>query len=411
MTIKRVAEHTGVSVYTLRAWERRYGVPRPRRGQTNRYRLYDEEDVADVLLMKQRIEQGIPPSEAGALLHERHASTPRSNLSTAGKPMADHEELLLAALVNADEPRALRLLGEAFALFGPEQVGPEMLPRVMNELGDLWLRGDISIWQEHLATNIVRRQLASIRQAQATSTRAAPRLIAACAPREQHELGLQALAILAAKQGWRVSYLGQRTPLDEAVQSAHDEEAYLIAVSVSTVLGLSSLLPWLDKSNHPPVALVFGGSLLERMPELQARLPGLYLPAQQLDNLELLLTRIPRSDYWDSPRRSYHAACIVQNQRQEVVGSVAAAIKRDNVHPIEPGMEELMLVDAVACALAFELPTILEAQVSWLKSFSTHRGYRNDWLTECFSGLKRSLSRLLAPDVLAQVKPLLARLP
>ncbi len=40
--IKIVSERTGVSVHTLRAWERRYGIPQPRRNVENRYRLYDE---------------------------------------------------------------------------------------------------------------------------------------------------------------------------------------------------------------------------------------------------------------------------------------------------------------------------------------------------------------------------------
>ena len=43
--IRAVAELTGVSTATLRAWERRYGVPTPSR-TASAYRLYGDEDVA-----------------------------------------------------------------------------------------------------------------------------------------------------------------------------------------------------------------------------------------------------------------------------------------------------------------------------------------------------------------------------
>ncbi|WP_434422398.1 MerR family transcriptional regulator [Nannocystis pusilla] len=42
--IQSVAEMTGVSAATLRAWERRYGLPAPRRS-SSAYRLYSDRDV------------------------------------------------------------------------------------------------------------------------------------------------------------------------------------------------------------------------------------------------------------------------------------------------------------------------------------------------------------------------------
>ena len=71
LTIKLVSERTGVSVHTLRAWERRYGVPSPARGAENQHRLYDDQNVADVLFMKQQVAQGVPPAQASALLRQQ----------------------------------------------------------------------------------------------------------------------------------------------------------------------------------------------------------------------------------------------------------------------------------------------------------------------------------------------------
>jgi acyl-CoA hydrolase len=61
--INRVAETTGIPEATLRAWERRYQVPKPSRTASG-YRLYSQDDVAQVRKMRELCEAGISPSDA-----------------------------------------------------------------------------------------------------------------------------------------------------------------------------------------------------------------------------------------------------------------------------------------------------------------------------------------------------------
>ncbi|MCB9646972.1 MAG: MerR family DNA-binding transcriptional regulator [Deltaproteobacteria bacterium] len=63
---------TGVPTATLRAWERRYGVPTPDRS-ANRYRLYGEGEVAAVRAMARRLAEGMAASEAAAWVRARQA--------------------------------------------------------------------------------------------------------------------------------------------------------------------------------------------------------------------------------------------------------------------------------------------------------------------------------------------------
>src|ERR687893_2534240 len=51
-TIKLVARQTGLSVHTIRVWEKRYGAVRPVRASNNR-RLYSDEDVDRLKLLRQ----------------------------------------------------------------------------------------------------------------------------------------------------------------------------------------------------------------------------------------------------------------------------------------------------------------------------------------------------------------------
>ncbi|HLI29339.1 MAG TPA: MerR family transcriptional regulator [Chloroflexota bacterium] len=57
-TTQRVARVTGIPVTTILAWERRYGIPRPKRGEGGR-RLYSEQDIELLRAMRARTAEGV----------------------------------------------------------------------------------------------------------------------------------------------------------------------------------------------------------------------------------------------------------------------------------------------------------------------------------------------------------------
>src|SRR5947209_8106314 len=65
--IQAVAASTGVPSITLRSWERRYGVPEPKRDPKG-YRLYSERDIAVTRWLKERVEHGVGISRAVNML-------------------------------------------------------------------------------------------------------------------------------------------------------------------------------------------------------------------------------------------------------------------------------------------------------------------------------------------------------
>ena len=85
-----------------------------------------------------------------------------------------------------------------------------MLAPALIEVGVRWEAGDVTVAQEHLATSTVRAAM----QRLLADARADVRGVAvlACAPGEQHEIGLLMLAVLLRADGWQVAYLGADTP-------------------------------------------------------------------------------------------------------------------------------------------------------------------------------------------------------
>src|SRR5258707_15109604 len=62
---KAVGHQTGVPPPTLRAWERRYGILSPRRGE-NDYQLYSQRDMMMVAWLRERVESRISISHGMA---------------------------------------------------------------------------------------------------------------------------------------------------------------------------------------------------------------------------------------------------------------------------------------------------------------------------------------------------------
>ncbi len=86
---KAVVRQTGVPAPTLRAWERRYGILAPRRGE-NDYRLYSERDMAIVTWLRERVESGLTISQAIALLRSLDPGRKRRRGRTLTGPIT-HE--------------------------------------------------------------------------------------------------------------------------------------------------------------------------------------------------------------------------------------------------------------------------------------------------------------------------------
>ncbi|MCX7840600.1 MAG: MerR family transcriptional regulator [Anaerolineae bacterium] len=413
LTIKIVSERTGVSVHTLRAWERRYGIPAPKRDSDNRYRLYDEQDIADVLWLKQQVEAGIPPAQASALLRQRrHARTLGTTEVT--QPLAATQAALVAAFVRSDEVTARRILDEAFALFTPEQVAQHIIEPTMREIGARWMRGEMTVWQEHLASNVVQQKLFAILQAQPALPLAVPTLVAACAPNEEHTLGLLMFSILAQRQGWRVIFLGQATPLDEINRVARTKPN-LIVVSVTTALGLVELIPWLDPAQRPAVPIVFGGRIVDALPKLRAHLPGDYLGTEIVAANQLLGFK-PRTEFWTPSKRALRAANALRAHRLKIAGDTAvqflATLTAHRTRTQVPNLNfaTLFLVDAITCALAFDVPELLDAERMWLDEMILRRAVPPELVTKHLDTFTRVLGRLFSAEQNRLYQPLVARM-
>jgi DNA-binding transcriptional MerR regulator len=372
LTVKAVAERTGVSVHTLRAWERRYGVPRPNREPGNHYRLYEEKDIADVLWMKRQIESGMTPAQASILLRQYRFS--QSEVAAVHEhPLLETQTALESALLQSDEHSAREILDQAFAMYPIEEIALHVIQPTMEEIGEQWMRNQATVWQEHFATNIVRQKLLAVLHSHPVLPFSVPYLISACSPDEEHELGLLIFSLFARHHGWRVAYLGQRTPLASIANFTHTSQPTRVAISVGTVRGLSGLIDWLVPSNRPRTTLLFGGRLINVIPALRTRLPGAFLGEDALTAANALGTTQPPRPFWSPSQSAWKNLRALQARRLQIAGETVTRLLEqmpaNSTHAWgerDLNSATLFLIDTLACAHIFDTPELIDLHRTWL---------------------------------------------
>ena len=210
LRIGELSRRLGISADVLRAWERRYDVLTPARSPGG-YRLYSEVDEHRVRVMQAHLARGLSAAEAAqAALRETPA---------LGSPAPSHAgEALAQALETFDEPSAQDLLDRLLTDFTPEAVLRDVLLPYLHGLGERWDRGEITVAQEHFATNVVRGRVAALGRGWGRG--AGPRALLACPPGEWHDIALLAFGVVLYRSGWRVHYLGADTPMPDLIHTA-----------------------------------------------------------------------------------------------------------------------------------------------------------------------------------------------
>ncbi len=282
---KAVVQRTTVPADTLRAWERRYGVPSPQR-TTSGHRSYSERDIALINWLRQQTESGLSISQAVSLLE---TDTQPTSESTALDTLRSE---CLEALLAFDQQQADEIINRATMLYPIEHVCIELFQALLYTVGAGWHNRTISVAQEHAVSAYVQVRLGALmHMAQVSSPRG--HIMLACAPGEQHDIGLQMVALFLLRRGWKVTYLGSNLPGDDLINTVQTVQPQLLGLSAATAESRAIALVVLRALAQLPNAPVLGyGGYAFSDAASRVEIPGAYLGATALaacEKIEQLL--------------------------------------------------------------------------------------------------------------------------
>ena len=299
--LKAVVQATGIKPETLRAWERRYGLPRPERS-VGGHRIYSPRDIDTLHWLISRQQEGLSISRAAERWHaiERAGRDPlqepglasgrlifgeRWTETVSGDLEEEQEddrqvgvarEAWLEACLAFDEGAAARTLAQAFARFPVETVCHELLCRGLHQLGEAWHADDVSVQQVHFATALAMQRIEMLLSASPHQSRPG-QILLACPPEEHHAFGLALLQLLLKRRGYGTVYLGANVPLIEMESTLSKIRPDLAILSAQQLCSADNLLEMSELIAKQDVPVAFGGRIFDLSETVRNGIPGDYL--------------------------------------------------------------------------------------------------------------------------------------
>jgi DNA-binding transcriptional MerR regulator len=287
LRIGELSRRVGVSEHVLRAWETRYGLLKPVRSSGG-YRLYSEDDQSRVRRMQAHLAGGLAAAQAAraAIAEDQPRGTAdpvadgaaktgagrgRGRDRAARPELVDSADVLRQALDDLDEPAAQALLDRLLTDFTVETVLRDVVMPYLQDLGQRWQDGAVSIAQEHFASHVIRGRLAGL--ARGWGNGRGPKALLACPPDELHELALLVFGIVLNRGGWRIEYLGANTPMPDTIQVTAQIRPTLVVLAATRPERFAAIVPDLRRlAGMVPLALAGAGASTELAQSIGARL-------------------------------------------------------------------------------------------------------------------------------------------
>ena len=379
--VKAVLKETGLTEHTLRAWERRYGMPMPQRSAGG-HRLYSQRDIESIKWLIARQAEGLSISNAVEMWKEQIATgaDPLAGIAptSLSRPIASASDNNLDSIrsewLNAcltfNESEAEQILNQAFALFPIEAVCAEVLQRALSEIGTQWHENKTSVQQEHFASALAMRRLDALVSAAPAPTRE-PAIVIGCPAGEWHTFAPLLLCLLLRRRGLHVIYLGANVPaeqFEETVQAAKADLVVLVVQQLTTAATLQAIAHILHRHK---IRVGFGGRIFNIQPKLIHRISGNFLGASldsAADEIESLLNETARSPRTEAIGETLIAAAsYFESRRSQIEATLYESIHRLNLSPDLINIATEFLGDNILAALRLGDIKLVDREIDWVR--------------------------------------------
>lgn len=234
--IRAAARMTGISVDSIRAWERRYSAIKPKREKGGR--LYSESDIIRLKLLKRAVDHGHSIGQIAGLDNQNLERLPLRKhgdvTDVPGVERSDSLKEIRAVMAFIDEYDAInadRVVGKLASLLTPREFVHGAVIPLMNHVGEAWREGRLSVAKEHMISSIMRNILGTLVRLHAKESNKI-KILFATPPNELHEFGILVSGMLTVAGGLSLVYLGPNLPESEVVRAAKKTKPKAVVMSI-----------------------------------------------------------------------------------------------------------------------------------------------------------------------------------
>jgi DNA-binding transcriptional MerR regulator/methylmalonyl-CoA mutase cobalamin-binding subunit len=266
MRIADVERDTGIGKDTLRVWERRYDFPKPTRDDLGD-RIYPAEQIERLRVIRRLLDKGMRPSKVLGL----DASALYQLLDAHSVQAPNHERhalcLSLVKLLRMHRSKELReCLNQILVRDGLQKFITDTIVPMNGIVGDYWIRGNLTVPEEHLYTEQVQNVIRHAIHSQGDNEEP-PRILFTTFPDEEHCLGILMVEAMCVSEGAQCTSLGTRIPLSDISKYAVDGRYDVVALSFSAAYPSRTVIKDLKQFRDllpEEIAIWVGGAALNQ---------------------------------------------------------------------------------------------------------------------------------------------------
>ncbi|NJL13748.1 MAG: MerR family transcriptional regulator [Microscillaceae bacterium] len=265
----RDLEHlSGIKAHTLRVWEQRYNLVKPKRTDTN-IRYYDDLDLKLILNVSLLKENGYKISKI-AQMSEHDLRDRVIEITEQSSKSPDQIQALTLAMIDLDEDRFEKLISTNTLQMGFERTMTQIIYPFLVRIGFLWQTGAINPAQEHFISHLIRQKLIVAIDGQVYTPRPDSRKYLLYLPEgEMHELSLLFASFIIKSRNHKVIYLGQSLPFQDLVEVYKIHRPDTVMSIITSTPGQDIIQEYIEK-------------VCEKLPEAKILLSGYQVVGQDL---------------------------------------------------------------------------------------------------------------------------------
>jgi DNA-binding transcriptional MerR regulator len=259
-SIKDLEKLSGIKAHTLRIWEKRYGIIKPRRTESN-IRYFLDADLKDILNIAILNKNGIKISKIAEMKQEDIANAV-NDISVKSIPAESSEiDALSLGILNLDEPLCKAILERVIQKIGFEQTIDELIYPMLDKLSVMWISGSLKKVHETFITTLLKQRISAEIINLESPIYTKSKFLIYLPQREDHELSILFLEYKLKSKGASVINLGIEVQVEDLIEACKIYKPDYLFTIINDSLVQESLQSYLDfLSRHlPDVMHLFTG--------------------------------------------------------------------------------------------------------------------------------------------------------
>ncbi|WP_411894358.1 MerR family transcriptional regulator [Winogradskyella sp. A2] len=228
-SIKDLENLTGIKAHTIRIWEKRYNLLKPKRTETN-IRYYDLASFQKLLNVSYLNNNGYKISKIATIEEHKIPLIVREIASQSNLESHAINSFKLSML-NFDQTLFYNTYESILKNKAFDEIFYEVYIPLLTEIGLLWQTDTISPAHEHFLTSLIRQKiLINTEKVQSKQINTSKKAFVLYLPENEiHELGLMFINHELVNRGYQSIFLGFSVPMDSLadLQNYYDEIIYI----------------------------------------------------------------------------------------------------------------------------------------------------------------------------------------